>query len=172
MIRILYMPTSPFPYCSLKAHPSRDTSMLASPTSLHGNILGIPISDLADLKICLCLSALPLILDVDVQLKVLTVKYGPSLVNAVITALVCIPSFMRVRPAHNLGLKINTSPNNRRCTYPDHATQCCSDSDPCDFTCDSPYVKEGDECVCAPPNTMCNGVCGDFSSVCLPVNYN
>ena len=45
-------------------------------------------SDLLDLKLCLCLSALPLELTLDLKLKALTNKYGKSLVDAVISALV------------------------------------------------------------------------------------
>jgi hypothetical protein len=60
-----------------------DTSKL-----LGGNVLGIPVSDLLDLKICLCLSALPLAIDANVQLKALADKFGRDLINLVLNTLV------------------------------------------------------------------------------------
>ena len=51
------------------------------------------------------------------------------------------------------------------CHYPDYAVPHCS-SEPCGFTCKhgftpSPYSKPT-ACVCEPPYTVCNGVCGKF----------
>lgn len=52
------------------------------------DLLGIPLGELLDLNICLCLSALPLTLDANAQVKVLGDKYGLDLVNAVLRILV------------------------------------------------------------------------------------
>ncbi|KAI0295147.1 hypothetical protein B0F90DRAFT_1638371, partial [Multifurca ochricompacta] len=55
----------------------------------------------------------------------------------------------------------------QHCRYPDHSKPVCSPDNPCDFDCEPPYVKKGNHCVCAPPYTLCNGVCGTFSYVRL-----
>lgn len=142
---------------------------------LFGDILGIPLEDLLDLKLCLCLSALPLELTLDLKLKALTNKYGKSLVDAVISALVRDSEPVPVRILTYSHGKINMSPNSKHCAYPAHSQQVCSDSDPCGFSCDPPYKKCGAQCVCAPPNTECNGVCGHFphvsSATCLRVSW-
>lgn len=52
------------------------------------DLLGIPLGELLDLQICLCLSALPLTVDANAQVKVLGDKYGMDLVNAVLRILV------------------------------------------------------------------------------------
>lgn len=52
------------------------------------DLLGIDLNDLLDLQICLCLSALPLTLDANAQVKVLGDKYGMDLVNVVLRLLV------------------------------------------------------------------------------------
>ena len=51
-------------------------------------LLGLPLSELADLKICLCLSALPLVIDMNVQLKALADRHGHDLIDAVLSLLV------------------------------------------------------------------------------------
>jgi hypothetical protein len=48
---------------------------------------------------------------------------------------------------------------------PPHAKRACSTSDPCGFTCDDPYTKQGDQCVCLAPNLVCNGQCGPAVSI-------
>ncbi|EKM53240.1 uncharacterized protein PHACADRAFT_259454 [Phanerochaete carnosa HHB-10118-sp] len=115
---------------------------------LGGSLLGIPLSELVDLNICLCLSALPLDLSANAQLKVLGDKYGSALINAV------------------LSLLINTGPNSQHCTYPDNCDPVCSSSEPCGFQCHPPYVKQGNQCVCAPPYVSCNGKCLPPGSTC------
>ncbi|KAJ3541449.1 hypothetical protein NM688_g6080 [Phlebia brevispora] len=119
-----------------------------TPDILSGDILGIPLSDILDLDLCLCLSAFPLVLYTDLKLKLLTDEFGVPLVDAA------------------LQLLINGSPSKQSCTYPDHSQQVCNADDPCGFTCESPYVKEGNQCVCPVPYSVCNGVCGDYSSGC------
>lgn len=59
-----------------------------TPDILSGELLGIPLDDILDLDLCLCLSAFPLVLELDVDLKVLSDKYGASLVEAVLELLV------------------------------------------------------------------------------------
>ncbi|KAH7868566.1 uncharacterized protein C8R40DRAFT_819811 [Lentinula edodes] len=49
---------------------------------------------------------------------------------------------------------------------PAHAHRACTTEDPCSCTCDSGYIKSGGECVCPPPNSVCNGVCGHFPHGC------
>lgn len=48
---------------------------------------------------------------------------------------------------------------------PAHAHRACTTEDPCSCTCDSGFIKSGGECVCPPPNSVCNGVCGYFPHV-------
>ncbi|KIP09334.1 hypothetical protein PHLGIDRAFT_116431 [Phlebiopsis gigantea 11061_1 CR5-6] len=105
------------------------------------DLLGIDLKDLLDLQICLCLSALPLTLDANAQVKVLGDKYGMDLVNVV------------------LRLLINTVPSSKHCTYPDNCTPSCEQTEPCGFHCKPPYVKQGNQCVCPAPYVSCNGQC-------------
>lgn len=62
-------------------------------------------------------------------------------------------------------VQINTSPDAKQCTFPPNAHHTCTNSDPCHYECDTNYVRNGDTCVCAPPNVSCNGVCGSFPKV-------
>ncbi|GJE92427.1 hypothetical protein PsYK624_085810 [Phanerochaete sordida] len=112
------------------------------------NLLGIPLAKLANLKLCLCLSALPLALDLNAQLKALGDQYGKDAVIAFLTAL------------------IDSSPNSRHCSYPDHCDPVCSAGDPCGYQCHAPYVKQGNKCVCGPGTVDCNGKCVPASQGC------
>lgn len=55
---------------------------------LGGLLLGIPLHELLGLKLCLCLSALPLDLEANAKLRLLGEKYGSSVVNAALALLV------------------------------------------------------------------------------------
>ncbi|KZT62222.1 hypothetical protein CALCODRAFT_426602, partial [Calocera cornea HHB12733] len=33
------------------------------------------------------------------------------------------------------------------CSYPPHANPVCTETDPCSYTCDAPYIKRGGKCV-------------------------
>jgi len=104
------------------------------------DLLGIPVKDILDLHICLCVSALPLEIGVSAQIDALINKYGGPLLNAVIKLL------------------IDLSKDHKTCTYPPYSTPFCS-QDPCDFNCPFPFQKEGDQCVCEKPYVLCNGQC-------------
>ncbi|KZT02870.1 uncharacterized protein LAESUDRAFT_705569 [Laetiporus sulphureus 93-53] len=112
------------------------------------NLLTVPLSALVGLDVCLCLSMLPLALTTDVQLETLVPLLGINNLTALLTA------------------AIDGAPDSKHCTYPQHSKPLCSSSDPCGWECESPYVKEGDECVCQWPYTSCNGVCGSFTHGC------
>ncbi|KAK0495645.1 hypothetical protein EDD18DRAFT_1054072, partial [Armillaria luteobubalina] len=45
---------------------------------------------------------------------------------------------------------------------PAHSHRVCNNRNPCHWDCDSPYIQRGDQCVCPPPKTECNGQCGVF----------
>ncbi|TFY80076.1 hypothetical protein EWM64_g3938 [Hericium alpestre] len=110
--------------------------------------LGIDLGAIAGLDICLCLSALPLSITADVHLQALVNLLGLADVNAL------------------LNLLINTGPGSKHCKYPPGATPICQTNDPCGFQCPFPLKKEGDQCVCAPPYSECNGKCGLFPKGC------
>ncbi|CAL1710940.1 unnamed protein product [Somion occarium] len=110
--------------------------------------LVIPIHELAHLKLCLCLSALPVILETDLQLQLLAGLLGKDAINAALVAL------------------INHSPNSKHCNVPEHGSLQCTPKDPCGISCTPPYVPEGGQCVCKAPYTSCNGHCGYFPHGC------
>ncbi|KAF8506483.1 hypothetical protein JB92DRAFT_2735936, partial [Gautieria morchelliformis] len=62
-------------------------------------------------------------------------------------------------------LQINSAADNKSCHYPEHAVPHC-DSNPCNFTCTDGFAVDLPSnpcsCVCDPPYTTCNGVCGIF----------
>ncbi|ETW75157.1 hypothetical protein HETIRDRAFT_56778, partial [Heterobasidion irregulare TC 32-1] len=112
------------------------------------NIIGIPADILADLDLCLCLSALPLALKTNANLKVLTDLLGNTVVDAFLSAI--------------------ATPSSQHCTYPAHSTPLCSMNDPCGHSCNPPYVPRGGHCDCPPPYSECNGQCAHFPKVgCL-----
>ncbi|KZO93739.1 hypothetical protein CALVIDRAFT_539649 [Calocera viscosa TUFC12733] len=43
--------------------------------------------------------------------------------------------------------KINDSGGASQCIYPPHSNPVCTETDPCAYTCDPPYVKRGGKCV-------------------------
>ncbi|KAF7369085.1 hypothetical protein MVEN_00235500 [Mycena venus] len=92
----------------------------------------------AQVDACLCLH------DLDIYLNASASVTSKSNAVAVVNAL------------------IDTADNtNVQCgPLPAHAKRACTTSDPCMFTCDAPYKKHDDQCVCALPNVVCNGQCG------------
>ncbi|KAK7692057.1 hypothetical protein QCA50_005462 [Cerrena zonata] len=110
--------------------------------------LVIPVHQLASLKLCLCLSALPAALEAHAQLKLLSGLLGKDAVSASLVAL------------------INHVPSSKHCACPEHGTLQCQPSNPCGFTCTPPFVPEGDKCVCKAPYMSCNGQCGFFPHGC------
>ncbi|KAF9042938.1 hypothetical protein BJ165DRAFT_1603181 [Panaeolus papilionaceus] len=112
-----------------------------------GSLLG-PLGLSSDIQLCLCLKDLDIYLDTNVQIQYLIGLLGRNNVAALVTAL------------------INTSPESQQCTFPPHSHHVCSNSGPCHYECDSPYVLQGGLCVCDAPYMSCNGVCGDFPNGC------
>ncbi|THH28188.1 hypothetical protein EUX98_g6000 [Antrodiella citrinella] len=105
---------------------------------------------LLEANICLCLSALPLALKADVGLAALVDVFGLEAATALLTKLI-------------LG-----SPDKKQCNVPEHGhlLTVCSATNPCGFTCDPPYVADGDQCVCKAPYSSCNGKCGSYPQGC------
>ena len=66
---------------------------IGADADLNIGLLGIPLSSILDLDICLCLSALPLALETNVKLKSLTTLFGSALVEAVLKLLVCVTDY-------------------------------------------------------------------------------
>jgi len=100
------------------------------------------------LDICLCLSALPVVVETNDQLRLLANTYGNNVV------------------IQDLATLINNAPNRQNCRYPQYSQPVCSTDNPCDFNCEYPYVPKGQKCVCEYPYTLCNGVCGNFKQGC------
>ncbi|KAF9475746.1 hypothetical protein BDN70DRAFT_935626 [Pholiota conissans] len=124
-----------------------NVDLAADLSHLLGSVLD-PTNAAANIQLCLCLKDLNLYLETNDDIQALVSLLGKDAVAALITAL------------------INTSPDSRQCTFPSHAHHTCNNSDPCHYECDANYVLEGDQCVCAPPNISCNGVCGSFPQGC------
>ncbi|KAF8531711.1 hypothetical protein JB92DRAFT_2690761 [Gautieria morchelliformis] len=104
---------------------------------------------LGKLDLCICVSAIPNLLSTNPLLKIAVNLYGTGVVTNALKAL------------------INSAADHTECKYPPHAVPVC-DSNPCDFTCNdgfTPYPPTyPTSCVCEPPYTVCNGVCGNFPS--------
>ncbi|KAI0248054.1 hypothetical protein BJV78DRAFT_1240659 [Lactifluus subvellereus] len=100
------------------------------------------------LDICLCLSALPVAVETNDELRLLAKTYGKIVVM------------------QDLATLINYAPNKQNCRYPKYSQPVCRIDNPCDFNCEHPYVPRGKHCVCEYPYTLCNGVCGVFKHGC------
>ncbi|KAF9562041.1 hypothetical protein CPC08DRAFT_393973 [Agrocybe pediades] len=126
-----------------------NVDLLANATQLLGlqSLLG-PLNLGGDIYLCLCLKDLELYVETNDQLEALVGLLGVDTVCALISGL------------------INTSPQAQQCTFPQHAHHTCTTADPCHYECDPPYVLEGRSCVCAPPYSSCNGICGYFPQGC------
>ncbi|TCD69320.1 hypothetical protein EIP91_008076 [Steccherinum ochraceum] len=129
------------PVTSRQFHPAR--SIIDTCAYVDANVL-----DLVDLKLCLCLSALPLAIEANAQLSGVAKLLGTSVVEDLLAKLVV------------------NSAGKKQCSCPDHGHLVCAPGNPCNFECDPPYVRNGDKCVCAPPNMECNGKCGSFPHGC------
>ncbi|KAJ8518643.1 hypothetical protein ONZ45_g4314 [Pleurotus djamor] len=101
-------------------------------------ILGI------ELKVCLCLSTLPLALESNIALKAL------GLDLKVLTGLI--------------------TKNGQHCTYPPHSHAICTAKDPCGFECTDGYVKVGKTCACPLPRIECRGKCALSCPSPVPMN--
>ncbi|THH16066.1 hypothetical protein EW146_g4521 [Bondarzewia mesenterica] len=117
-------------------------------TLAHAGLVGIPANVLANLDLCLCLSALPLFLQTNANVKALVDILGNTAVDALLTALV------------------NSVPSSRQCIYPAHSSPLCTKNDPCGHSCQPPYVPQNGQCVCSPPYKECNGKCGQSHKGC------
>ena len=77
---------------------------------------------------------------------------------------------MHVNPNLVCPSQIQNQGNSKRCQYPAHAHAMCSIGNPCSFTCQDGYTaspsQKPTQCVCKPPYTECNGVCGSFPRGC------
>ncbi|TFY71252.1 hypothetical protein EVG20_g1755 [Dentipellis fragilis] len=110
--------------------------------------LGFPAEVAAKLDLCLCLSAFPLQLNVDLGLGAVIDLLGLNVVSALLEGIV------------------GNGPTSQHCKYPPGATPICEAGNPCGFKCPPPLVPKGDQCVCAPPYSECNGKCGSFPKGC------
>ncbi|KAF8347548.1 hypothetical protein F5887DRAFT_956286 [Amanita rubescens] len=96
---------------------------------------------------CLCLKDLDLYLRSNNDIQTLVKELG---INTVIDLL----------------LDIINSPDSRQCSAPPpHARRTCTTDDPCHWSCEDNFTREGDVCVCSPPKTMCNGVCSETCAI-------
>ncbi|KAF8192972.1 hypothetical protein BJ912DRAFT_251831 [Pholiota molesta] len=148
----------PYALTSRQHHVARDLLDICINADLN---LGVDVSQILDLgsllgptdlgttvHLCLCLKDLNIYLETNDDIQALVTLLGKNVVSALITAL------------------IDTSPDAKQCTFPPNAHHTCNNSDPCHYECDTNYVRNGDTCVCAPPNISCNGVCGSFPKGC------
>ncbi|XP_006456052.1 hypothetical protein AGABI2DRAFT_77291 [Agaricus bisporus var. bisporus H97] len=122
---------------------SVDLSLLLGIQEVAG--LALPNDISTDSDLCLCLQDLDLYLDSDTRLVWLTNLIGQDALLAYLTAL------------------IDTSPSRQDCILPAHAHRTCNDQDVCHFDCDTNFVRFGNSCICNPPFSVCNGVCGNFN---------
>ncbi|KAI0800816.1 hypothetical protein C8Q74DRAFT_1192197, partial [Fomes fomentarius] len=61
--------------------------------------------------------------------------------------------------------QLNKSKDHQKCEYPDNSEAICAKGAPCGFKCKNGFTdKHPAECVCKPPHTVCNGVCGPFKA--------
>lgn len=108
------------------------------------------LENLLDLDLCLCLSALPVQIQANAGLSLLSGLLGKDNLVDDLTSL------------------IDSSPSKQTCHYPDHSTPFCSKSNPCDFNCKPPFVKSGNQCVCPAGTVPCNGSCAKTCGSSLP----
>jgi len=114
------------------------------------NAIGTPVV-FGVVDACICLSVLPLFIEVNAVAQAGVLLFGKTKVIAALTAL------------------INGAPGSQQCNYPDNCSPICVSGNPCSFTCingftPSPDSSSPSSCVCESPNTVCNGQCGYFPS--------
>ncbi|KAK0437810.1 hypothetical protein EV421DRAFT_1907013 [Armillaria borealis] len=114
---------------------------------LKGGILSLlPLDVFAGLDLCLCLKDLDIFLSTNVVVDLL----DPATKSLLETRLKAL---------------INTG--GEHCdVLPTHSHRVCNNRNPCHWECDSPYIQRGDQCVCPPPKSECNGQCGVFPRGC------
>jgi len=107
---------------------------------------------LAKIEICLCLSLLPDFLSNHPVARQVVDKCGQDDARDYFTNV------------------IQGQKGKQECHFPNNAVSACSTDCPCDFTCQSGYSRYPDtnptDCVCNPPYSECNGVCGHFPRGC------
>ncbi|KAJ3540955.1 hypothetical protein NM688_g6154 [Phlebia brevispora] len=113
--------------------------------------LGIPVN-VGIIDLCFCLSDIPSILTSNTIAETAVGLTSVSVVTSALTSMV------------------NDASDHKQCTYPDNAETSCTASNPCGFTCSNGFTpspsKNPTDCVCLSPFKVCNGVCGQFGSVC------
>ncbi|OCH90062.1 hypothetical protein OBBRIDRAFT_826179 [Obba rivulosa] len=114
---------------------------------LQVDLLGIKVV-VGLIEVCLCLSVLPTFITTNIIAEAAVGLVGEASVLSALTDLV------------------NDAADHQSCTYPDNSSPFCEAGNPCGFTCSNGFTpepaKNPDSCVCEAPNTVCNGVCGEF----------
>jgi len=123
--------------------------ILGSSSLLNINLAAL-VNSIVGLKLCLCLSALPVEIEANADLSLLSGLLPPGELESL------------------LGGLISSSPNAEQCKYPPNSSPVCSSSDPCGFTCNSPYVKVNNQCVCPAGYVACNGQCAKSCASSYP----
>ncbi|KAH9919987.1 uncharacterized protein BXZ73DRAFT_104807 [Epithele typhae] len=135
-------PTATFPRTySSTSSVSRDVGeslcVYANASSLTGlDLHGVnPDATSADINIdtCLCLDTLPLFIQHDPRATFLVKAVGSD------------------EALRRLQVALDSTALAKTCAYPAHSRPQCSRDDVCGFTCDAPYVAEGNDCVCKAP---------------------
>jgi hypothetical protein len=128
-----------------------------NPTNLKDLALIIMFTD----NVCICVSEIPLFIvtntvaenAVNISGEDTTSEFLADLVRRKVTALLNVPDcvFFQIEEGAPA------------CPYPDNGTPTCVNGDPCGFTCMNGYtaspLDNPTDCVCAPPNVVCNGQC-------------
>ncbi|EMD32530.1 hypothetical protein CERSUDRAFT_87858 [Gelatoporia subvermispora B] len=114
---------------------------------LQVDVLGIKV-DIGLIQVCLCLSVLPTFIETNLIAIAAVDLVGQASVLSALTGMV------------------NDAADHKSCSYPDHSSPFCEAGNPCGFTCSDGFTpfpaKNPTSCVCESPQTVCNGVCGDF----------
>lgn len=112
---------------------------------------------------CLCISDIPTFITTDAS-AIAAVALAGS--DAVAQALRDLVSFFFIGRINEVltgcvfsTVKFNAYSVIDDCEYPELATPQCLDTDPCSFTCSNGFIRSGGQCICAAPNTLCNGNC-------------
>ncbi|KAK2459987.1 hypothetical protein APHAL10511_007993 [Amanita phalloides] len=111
-------------------------------------------------------------LDADAALKLATTV--PPLASVLSDTCLCLNDLNLFLESNNdihvlgidsiIGLltEIITSPGSKQCSaLPPHARRACRSDDPCHWSCENNFTREGDICVCSAPRAICNGICSE-----------
>ncbi|THH30633.1 hypothetical protein EUX98_g3550 [Antrodiella citrinella] len=113
------------------------------------SLLGISIV-IGLIEVCLCVSGIPAFVKTDAVAIAAVNIAGVASVSADIEAM------------------INTAKGHQKCSYPDNFEAGSYYRTPCGFNCINGFspspAKDPKDCVCLPPKTVCNGICGTFKS--------